>query len=416
MLGDTIEKLPDLRKPSNDINTINLALYPYVPRPEQFERVVKNAWQKVHPEVTINFVDYNCYNDDPPDNLDVFAFDCIFLSYFVSKGYLTTIQQYQINRWIDIHNYALSACKNNGQFFAIPYLGCVNVLFYRKNDADLAGASSLNEIYQILGDSTNPDSPQPPQNQGLLIDLTGGTTDSCLYLDAVMEINDKYPRDPILPPANNLEKQALTNLQTLVKMAGHAQASYDDAGRQRVDWFTQGYGRAMIGVTETLGSFPVDQIDEYSLHVMPLAGLRISQTFFADGLGINSKIDPQKLPLALELINLIASHDVVYDSIIADNPGDDPQFLISVRGSVLADLMDVSKRYYDIVSVVLNHVDLPFLIGSASRQWLTDNKSDIRNEILNNVFEGKTFTEDMFDDSEPHPTHKSRPVNLFRRK
>lgn len=394
---------------------LNVALYPYAPRPAQFESVLTNAWRRLYPDVGLNYVDYDCYHRDPPDDLDVFVLDTIYLSYFVAQGYLLPLGISQIDKWMDFMGYALAGCRVNGTYYGIPYLGCANMLFYRDGDARLAQADGLSEVYGVLGNNPAPENPQPPQGQGLLVDFTGATTDACLYLQTVMEINDQYPTDPYLPAPDSLDRPAIGNLQLMTLMAGVAQASYGDPGDQRITWFTQGYGRAMINVTETLCSLPYSMVNDYRFHVMPLAAQRISQPFFVDGVGINSKIDPSKRDLAVALANLMTGYDVMYNSMIPDRPGDNPQYLIPVRGSVFADLIDIAPLYREIADAVLSHVDQSFRIGTGSRTWIDDVGGVIRRAILNISDEWK-FTDEMFDDTEPLPADKSKPVNLFRRK
>src|SRR5215203_2651759 len=58
---------------------LNVALYPYVPRLDQFKTVISAAWAQQMPNVTLNYVDWDVYSQDPPKDLDVFVFDGIFL-------------------------------------------------------------------------------------------------------------------------------------------------------------------------------------------------------------------------------------------------------------------------------------------------------------------------------------------------
>jgi len=87
--GELYERLqrpiskPKVSTPEHII--INYAIYPYVPRPEQFQQAIASAWTERHPDVEINLCDYDCYSEDPPADLDVFGFDFIFLDEFVSK-------------------------------------------------------------------------------------------------------------------------------------------------------------------------------------------------------------------------------------------------------------------------------------------------------------------------------------------
>ena len=58
---------------------LNVALYGYVPDPESFKLAVEERWSAVKPNVQLNFVEWDCYDSDPPEDLDVFVFDSILL-------------------------------------------------------------------------------------------------------------------------------------------------------------------------------------------------------------------------------------------------------------------------------------------------------------------------------------------------
>ncbi len=73
--------------------TLNVALYEYVPDPIRFKKAVETEWNKKEPNIKLNFVDWDCYSQDPPKDLDVFVFDAIYLSHFVKEGYLSEIPE-----------------------------------------------------------------------------------------------------------------------------------------------------------------------------------------------------------------------------------------------------------------------------------------------------------------------------------
>jgi thiamine pyridinylase len=67
--------LPPLR---SEVGVLNVAPYQWVPQPDWFQDAMTAAWQSIHPEISLNWCIYDCYHDDPPATLDVFAFDTIF--------------------------------------------------------------------------------------------------------------------------------------------------------------------------------------------------------------------------------------------------------------------------------------------------------------------------------------------------
>ena len=55
--------------------TLTLALYQGFPNYEEFEKTVRKSWQEIHPETELEIVDWNCYGENMPEDLDVFVID-----------------------------------------------------------------------------------------------------------------------------------------------------------------------------------------------------------------------------------------------------------------------------------------------------------------------------------------------------
>ena len=50
-------------------------------------------WEAKHPDMKLELVDWYCYDEDLPDDLDVFVFDGIYLTEYLEKGYLLPIPE-----------------------------------------------------------------------------------------------------------------------------------------------------------------------------------------------------------------------------------------------------------------------------------------------------------------------------------
>lgn len=363
--------------------TINLAIYPYVPRPDQFKAAISAAWQEEEPEVEIRFVDWDCYSSDPPDDLDVFAFDAVFLDYLRSKGFLESIAYDEIENPADILPYALRGIQVDDKLYGIPQLGCGSVLFYRQGDSRLAEATTLSEVMEAIGECTY-SGLTPPPNTGLMVDLSGGTTDAGLYLDAVEEISGQYAADPPLPPdANKIDGWAIRNLQQLLRMASVEQARYSGEPYQRAAWFGQGLGQATIGYTESMSAMGDKGRETVAFKLMPLADRSGVSLFYADVIGINTSTAGRgKRALALKLANLMASTGVMLASMGPTSEDDDPQYLMPVRHSVFEELEPTFPLYGEMYRLVTEGRPELFRIGADSRDWLAAMKDRVRDEIF----------------------------------
>lgn len=364
--------------------TLNIALYPYVPRLDQFEETISDSWKQKHPDIALNFVEWDCYSEDPPEDLDVFVFDAIFFQYFVSKGYLKPMDLDEIDDWTDILEYALEGSQISGTYYGIPQFGCTNLLYYREDDEELKKANTLSEVYGVIGNCSYT-GVWPPPGEGLMVDLSGGTTDSCLYLATVELLNCQYTLNPTLPDADHLNRDAVANLQTLVKMAGRDQAAYSEKQPyERALRFGEGSGRATVGFTESMSVVGEECLERIEFKLMPFTDSQCDFSFFyIDIISINSKIsDPKREDFALELANLVGSSGVMTDSLKAWKGHDSPQYLLPVRKSVFVNLQNEYPLYGRIYGLVQQSNPKTFQIGPTSKEWLKQNKDGIKEQIL----------------------------------
>ena len=95
-------------QPDETNTTLNVALYGYVPDTERFEKAVQESWEKAEPNVTLNFVNWDCYEEEPTENVDVFVFDAIYLNDYIEKGYLLPLEKNSIEDSEDILDFALT--------------------------------------------------------------------------------------------------------------------------------------------------------------------------------------------------------------------------------------------------------------------------------------------------------------------
>jgi thiamine pyridinylase len=345
--------------------TINVALYGYVPDTERFEKAVKNAWNAIEPNVQLNFVDWDCYEEEPNQNLDVFVFDSIYLQHYVSEGYLLPIAPNEIQNKDDLLPFALSGTTMNGNIYALPQIICTNLLYYRKNDTQIQNVNTVTDLYQILGDrQTNTIIPAP--NEGLLFDMSGGTTKVCLYLDALIDQTGLYTTYTQLP--TSFKPQVVSYLEMFQSMAGKAQANYypdNNDAYIRGKWFSEGKGRTYLGYTEamsTMGDF-VNDIDFKTISYSRFDNIPI---FYGDVIGINA----------------IGATDTMVDALSPDQNNPYPQYLLPARESVY-DTMNLTYPIYGkLHTIATNPANKLFLIGPEINEWMPNAKSVIKN-LLN---------------------------------
>ena len=360
------------QKAENRDLAIEVALYPYVPDRARFQAVVDSEWEKIHPDIDLRFVDWDCYVSDPDPTLDVFVFDGIYLTSFVNEDHLLPISDDMIQNREDIFPFALEGCKCDNTLYALPQLLCTDFLYTRKDDPALSDVSDVMTLYDILGDREGR-SVIPKDNEGLLIDLSGGLlTKSMMYMDALMDESQEYTDYSEMPDTSDLSNNALAQIDALWKMGGEKQVEYlpdDNDTYIRARWFAEGKGRAYIGYSEAMAAMG-DYADDVKIRRFSYGTKKDIPLFYTDMVGINSKISEDKKELAFELANLLISENVLIEMNTPKTDDDHPQYLLTSRKSVY----DALGKNYPLYNVLKENVDSTdnhvFRLGNDARQFL----------------------------------------------
>lgn len=368
-----------------DDTSLTVALYPYVPRLAQFEAAIRERWAQVEPNVSLTFVpvaDWDGgYSTDPTSDMDVFVFDAMFFEYFRSKGWLEAMQPGEVEGLNDFVPYAIDGVKTGAQYFAIPLMGCSNILFFQKNDMALRQATTLSAVNAALSQCTYT-SEIPPDRRGIMVDLAGGTTNATLYLDAYHDITGQYPV-PLPWTQGEVDPAAIGNLSLLLRIASFWNGSADDLQPyERASWFSEGYGRALVGFTESMSAMSPETRADIDFKVMPLADRQSRPLFYADVIGVNTATAARGTrALAVKLANLMAASETVVASIGPDAGNPSPQYLMATRPSVFETLGQDFPIYTKMYGLVTGDDPILFALNERSREWLNDMKNTIRSDV-----------------------------------
>src|SRR5262249_33820227 len=152
----------------------------------------------------------------------------------------------------------------------------------------------------------------------------------------------------------------------------------DETPYQRATWFGQGLGRATIGFTESMSAMGTEGRSKVAFRLLPLADRADVQLFYADLIGINATVPRERRTLALDLANLMASTEVMVQSIGPTKGYDAPQYLMPVRTSVFRQMEKDFPLYGRMYTLVKASSPRLFRMGPDSRPWLNSMKSKIR--------------------------------------
>jgi len=324
------------------------------------------------------------YEKNPSAETDVYVFDATYLNYFMAQNWLEPIGSQEIQGLNDFLSYSSEGVKVGDKYFAIPQLGCASLLFYNKTDVTMGNVSSVADLSKTLNQCTYT-SRIPPDRRGLMVDMSGSTTTAMMYLNAAYDLNGIYPF-PLPPTQTDVNKTAIGNLRNVLNTGSILNATKPtDNPYQDAVWFSNGWGRAYVGYSESMSQMTEAERSQIAFKIMPLAGKQQENPpFYADVIGINTTTNQRGTrQLAVELANLMASQKIITQSI--DQQGDlPPQYLLPTRKSVLNDLAQRYPIYQNLRNMISSTNPIMFKLDEKSRDWLASMKKTIQTDVLSN--------------------------------
>jgi thiamine pyridinylase len=367
--------------------SLTVALYPYVPRPSQFESAIRAAWMKGQPNVALNFINDlsvwdGGYNTDPPPQADIYVFDAMYFEDFRARGLLLAMAPSEIQNADDFLEYARNSVIVDGNYYAIPQLGCANMLFYNAADTAIANATTLGQLNTTLNQCTYT-SEIPPDRRGLMVDMAGRTTNATLYLDIAHSVNGSYP----MPQPTTPDPTIVADQRLILTLASFWNGTSKSATPYvRGVWFDGGYGRAFVGFTESMSVMSPQTLSTIGFKVMPLSNTVGKQPlFYVDAVGVNTSTTSRGTrDLAVQLANVIAATETIVESFNSPEPGVNPQYLMSVRNSVFRQLSQQYPIYQRMHQLARTSNPVAFKLNSAGRSWVLTAGGLIRQDVTTN--------------------------------
>ena len=321
--------------------TMNVSLYKVVPDYDSFKKTIADRWKEKHPEVELNFENWDCYSGEVPEGLDVFVFDTISLDSFAERGFLLALSEKDIQDYNDLIPSFVEGCRVNGTLCVIPQFLCTDLLYTRKKDADLKTVQNIDDLYSVLGDS------------GLLLEKHSFTSKIGLYLQALIDEKQSYMDQ--YPPIKEgeLSPIATDSLEKMRKMhLTDSEGDLEDESRfYYARKFAEGMGRAYIGYSEAMNEMG-ESASDMDFRLFSMTDSKNIPVFYVDAAAINAKISDKKRALALDLLNIITGTDALTRAIANDS---DPQYLLAARYSIY----DALKSDYPIYKDLKNVASVP---------------------------------------------------------
>ncbi len=350
---------------------LSVALYRYVPDLSRFKTAIQAEWMKRHPNQSLKFVDWNCYESEPQANVDVMVFDDMYLPHYVRQGYLLSLTDQDLENKDDFLPLALDASRIKGTLYGIPQILCTDLLYYRQGDRPLARVRTMDDLYRALGDRKGT-SIIPGKNEGLLLEMATKTDIFSFYLDALIDHHQKYTDYASPVTAQELNPAVIKRFQRLEKMIGPNTFAYRKPAGDSYYWartFGQGHGRAFIGFSEAMSAMEgLDQID-----FTPISGCghKNIPLFYVDSVGVNAAITADKREAAIELANVIAASDTMIRASEPNSTNTSPQYLLPARYSVYDHLGQQYPVYTKLKKIATKPGNNVFRVDSYAADWFT---------------------------------------------
>lgn len=343
--------------------TLNVALYPYVPEYGSFEETALQCFREIHPEVELNFVEWDCYSGTVPDDLDVFVFDTVCLDTYVKNGFLLPLDREDIADADDLIPAFLEGSLADGTVYAVPQMLCTDLLYTRKDDTDLLDVKSIAELYGILEDGE------------LLIEKSGTTTEICRYLQAVMDSRQGWTDS--FPPLEegSLSDEAVLSLEWVDGMwEAQEETAREDTGLYfYAKRFAEGSGRACIGFTEAMSAMG-SAAEETEFRLVSMTDDENIPVFFMDAASVNAKIADEKKTAAVDLLNMITGKDFMKR--VCENEGK-PRYILASRYSVYYALSEDYPIYAALRDIVTVPDARVFRIAPDGWAYITESKKNM---------------------------------------
>ncbi len=170
---------------------LNVVLYPIIPAFTDYLYQIKAGCedspqgkniQLEFQDLTSGYYDPTKRNFIESAHADVYEIDSVFLADFAGAPKVQELPAALVPKPGQFLANAQHAGQLNGQWYGVPHWVCGNLLFFQKDDAQLAAVHTPEDLQKAIGTTR-------PEGSGLFIDLKGKSTLGEFYL---MSLFDRY--------------------------------------------------------------------------------------------------------------------------------------------------------------------------------------------------------------------------------
>lgn len=350
--------------------SLSVAIYPYLPDTELFCEVLTRQWAQLEPDVALNFVDWDCYVDASPEQIDVIMYDAMFTSHLAEHGYIQPISEADILDREGILPFAVEGAYHDGELYGLPYLVCSFFLIHHADDPELSSVNSMGQLCDVLQARKDAD----PED-GLLLNY--GSDYPYHYLDALIDFSGEYTVYEDAPSTEVPDPEALETLRAMAECQAEEAADYgkEELGTFRKGaLFNDGVGAAYYGYSEDI-CFMEDILDEITIRTISFSETDNIQLFFADIASMGAHVtDPAKKELCIRLMNLISSEAFLQELCFGTG---EAQYMLPARQNVYIQAMEAYPMYERLYELAMDDRNQILRFGESIHAYLSTAYEDL---------------------------------------
>ena len=280
---------------------------------DRFCRELERRFRETGHDRPLEFVEWNCYHEEPGRDGDIFIYDAVALTALVDKGYL-----HQLPEIIDtsqMFSWTVDKSKVRKKTYGIPVMTCSNALICRrKDDRNIRNIFDLHERTAI------------PMKSMLMN----------YYIQAFCN----YQNDSVVKVFRHLTEL----MGGREYLAGSSLSEYDGVRR-----FLSGECKYFLGFTESLRLFEPDDyvvrfanFSEYDEDQMPL--------FMTDLASMGNHVREEKLLDCIDLLEIMTEEEFVYRLCVEDGR---LQYMLPTHTGVYGRLAELDPLYGELYTMLL---------------------------------------------------------------
>ena len=295
----------------------------------------------------IIFKNWNCYNEEPGRDGDLFIYDAITMTSLVDKGYL-----HELPDIIDIDDmfpWIIDTSKVRKKTYGIPLMLCANTLICRREDDE--------NIHNVM-------------NLDEYVAIPLRTMSMYYYLQSFCNYQDKSGR-------------YLEVMKHLIKLNGGSDKVDNSTLKEYggVEDFNAGKCRYFMGFTENLRQLKPDD------YVVRFANFSDNDTddiplFFADLVSIGNNVREEKLLDCLDLLEILADPQFAYDLCTS---GGKLQYMLPAARSVYPRLAKIDPVYDSLYEALNREDNCIFRYGANFYEVFEEKTKDLLDQLKNEL-------------------------------